>query len=154
MKARVAGIAGSVLALTVIGGFAAASTFQPVADVSTPTVTATSTPTETTTVEPVVVPTTEAPVVKAPAPVESTQAPVQVAPTSEAPVAKAPAPAPAPVVRATVSAPRAAGTYPDGSPFKYDSLGRLIQPDVAPAPGMYGNAPQGVLGGPTPTPTP
>jgi hypothetical protein len=28
MKARVAGIAGSVLALTVIGGFAAASTFQ------------------------------------------------------------------------------------------------------------------------------
>jgi len=153
MKARVAGIAGSVLALTVIGGFAAASTFQPVADVSTPTVTATSTPTETTTVEPVVVPTTEAPVVKAPAPVESTQAPVQVAPTSEAPVAVK-SPAPAPVVRATVSAPRAAGTYPDGSPFKYDSLGRLIQPDVAPAPGMYGDAPQGVLGGPIPTSTP
>ena len=74
MKARVAGIAGSVLALTVIGGFAAASTFQPVADVSTPTATATSTPTETATVEPVVVPTTEAP-----APVESTQAPAPVA---------------------------------------------------------------------------
>jgi len=154
MKARVAGIAGSVLALTVIGGFAAASTFQPVADVSTPTVTATSTPTETTTVEPVVVPTTEAPVVKAPAPVESTTAPAPVvAPTSEAPVAVK-SPAPAPVVRATVSAPRAAGTYPDGSPFKYDSLGRLIQPDVAPAPGMYGDAPQGVLGGPIPTSTP
>jgi hypothetical protein len=96
---------------------------------------------------------TVAPTTVAPAPVESTTtaAPV-VAPTSEAPVAvKSPAPAP---VRATVSAPRAAGTYPDGSPFKYDSLGRLIQPDVAPAPGMYGSAPQGVLGGPTPTPTP
>ena len=151
MKARVAGIAGSVLALTVIGGFAAASTFQSVPDpapVTVQTVEPTVAPTvEPTTVEPVAVPTTEAP-----APVESTQAPVQAAPTSEAPVAKSPAPAP--VVRATVSAPRAAGTYPDGSPFKYDSLGRLIQPDVAPAPGMYGNAPQGVLGGPTPTPTP
>ena len=105
------------------------------------------------TVAPVVVPTTQAPATEAPAPVESTQAPVQAAPTSEAPVAVK-APAPAPVVKATVSAPRAAGTYPDGSPFKYDSLGRLIQPDVAPAPGMYGSAPQGVLGGPTPTPTP
>ena len=98
---------------------------------------------------------TVAPTTVVPAPVESTTAPAPVvAPTTEAPVAKSPAPAPAPVVRATVSAPRAAGTYPDGSPFKYDSLGRLIQPDVAPAPGMYGNAPQGVLGGPTPTPTP
>jgi len=148
MKARVAGIAGSLLALTVIGGFAAASTFQS-APVVAPVVVATVEPTETATIEPVVVPTTVAPV-----PVESTTAPAPVvAPTSEAPVAVK-SPAPAPVVRATVSAPRAAGTYPDGSPFKYDSLGRLIEPDVAPAPGYLGNGVQSSgANQPTPTPT-
>jgi hypothetical protein len=101
MKARVAGIAGSVLALTVIGGFAAASTFQS-APAPAPVVVVTVAPTVVETVAPVVAPTTQAPVVKAPTPVESTQAPVQVAPTSEAPVAvKSPAPvkaAPAPPV--------------------------------------------------------
>ena len=143
MKARVAGIAGSVLALTVIGGFAAASTFQSAPAPQSVVVT----PTETATVEPVAVPTTQAPVVKAPAPVESTQAPVQVAPTSEAPVAvKSPAPAPAPVEAATAPAFKqpgvgatkppggwstVAGKYPDGTPLQYDVIGNVI-PFVAP----------------------
>ena len=88
MKARVAGIAGSVLALTVIGGFAAASTFQsaPVAPA------AVVQPAVVETVAPAVVPTTVAP-----APVESTQAPAPVA-TSAPEVVVPKAVEPAPVV--------------------------------------------------------
>jgi len=95
MKARVAGIAGSVLALTVIGGFAAASTFQSAPVAPVPVVQ----PAVVATVAPAVAPTTAAPVVVAPVPVESTQAPVVVAPKSKVvTVPKAVQPAPAATV--------------------------------------------------------
>ena len=123
MKARVAGVAGSVLALTVIGGFAAASTFQsaPVAPVRVvqPAVVATVAPVAVVqpavvaTVAPVVAPTTQAPVVVAPAPVVSTQAPVVVAPkpkvvTVPKVVASAPAPAWTPPVQTPGKGPNLA----------------------------------------------
>ena len=110
MKARVAGIAGSVLALTVIGGFAAASTFQSVAPAAPAAVVQ---PAVVETVAPVVAPTTQAPVVVAPAPVVSTQAPVVVAPkpkvvTVPKVVASAPAPAWTPPVQTPGKGPNLA----------------------------------------------
>ena len=98
MKARVAGIAGSVIALTVIGGFAAASTFQSVP--VRPSVEFVQ-PAAVETVVPTVAPTTVAPTTAAPAPVESTQAPVVVATSApEVIVPKVVEPAPAPEVPA------------------------------------------------------
>jgi hypothetical protein len=136
MKARVAGIAGSVLALTVIGGFAAASTFQsaPAAPVRVVQ------PAVVETAAVAVAPTTQAPVVAAPAPVVSTQAPVVVAPkpkvvavpkvVQSAPVVAAPAPAfKQPGIGATKPPggwSTAAGTYPDGTPLQYDAAGNVI----------------------------
>ena len=134
MKARVAGIAGSVLALTVIGGFAAASTFQPVAPV--PVVQ----PAVVETVAPVVAPTTAAPVVAAPAPVESTQAPVVVAPEKVVVVPKVVQPAaPAPVAPDVQANPN----------LPHDAAGNVIIPTVT----MGGPQSDG-HGNPIPTPTP
>jgi len=102
MNARVAGVAGSALALVVVGGFAAASTFQ-----SAPAPLRVVQPAVVETVAPVVVPTTAAPVVVAPVPVESTQAPVVVAPKLKVvtvPKAAAPA-APAPGLNAKGEVP-------------------------------------------------
>jgi periplasmic protein TonB len=100
MKARLIGVAGSVLALSVVGGFAAASTMQTapaVVQVVQPAVVATVAPT----VAPVVVPTTQAPAAVESAPVA---APV-VAPKPEVVVPKAAAPAPKAAVAPAESAP-------------------------------------------------
>jgi len=136
MKARVAGVAGSVLALTVIGGFAAASTFQ---SDPAPVTVQTVQPTDTATVDPTVAPTdtaTVAPVVAqttvAPAPVESAAAPAPVvAPTSEAIVPapiKSPAPAPAVATQRADQGndPAFTGLYADGTPVKKDANGDVI----------------------------
>ena len=135
MKARVAGIAGSVLALTVIGGFAAASTFAPVAPA--PVVQ----PAVVETVAPVVAPTTAAPVIVAPAPVESTQAPVVVAPKKAVTVPKVVAPAaPAPVPADVQNNPN----------LPHDANGNVVLPPV-----VHGDAPQiDGHGVPIPTPSP
>jgi len=135
MKARVAGIAGSVLALTVIGGFAAASTFQsaPVAPA------AVVQPAVVETVAPAVVPTTVAP-----APVESTQAPVVVAPKKVVAVPKVVAPEP--IVSQT-----APGTYQDGTPVVRGSNGDVVlKPLPDPGSGNTGNTAEAVAGA-TPT---
>ena len=133
MKARVAGIAGSVLALTVIGGFAAASTFQsaPAAPVRVVQ------PVVVDTVAPTVAP-VAAPVVKAPAPVVSTQAPVVVAPKKVVTVPKVVAPVePAPVV----------APAPSGGPTAPDAAWEKAQD--GPPGGFIGGATQ-----PAPTPSP
>ena len=130
MKARVAGIAGSVLALTVIGGFAAASTFQSVAPA------AVVQPAAVVTVAPVVVPTTQAPVVAAPAPVVSTQAPVVVAPKPKVVT----------VPKAVAPAPKAA----EGSPVAPSA----VNDGVNKKKGTGGSPEGGIIGDPRATPTP
>lgn len=144
MKARVAGIAGSVLALTVIGGFAAASTFQP-SQAPAPVrvvVPAVVQPVTVATVAPTVAPTTAAPVVKAPAPVQSTQAPAPVAaPKKVVVVPKAVQPAaPAPVPADVQNNPN----------LPHDANGNVILPPVRPATGPQIDG----HGVPIPTPTP
>jgi len=132
MKARVAGIAGSVLALTVIGGFAAASTFQ-----SAPAAPAAVVqPAAVETVAPVVAPTTQAPVVVAPAPVESTQAPVVVAPKPKVvavPKVVEPAPVVAPAPSGGPTAPDAAWEKAQDSP-PGGFIGGATQPAPTPSP--------------------
>ena len=131
MKARVAGIAGSVLALTVIGGFAAASTFQSAPAAPVPVVQ----PAAVETVAPVVAPTTAAPVVAAPAPVESTQAPVVVAPKKVVTVPKVvePAPVVAPAPSGGPTAPDAAWEKAQDSP-PGGFIGGATQPAPTPSP--------------------
>jgi len=140
MKARVAGIAGSVLALTVIGGFAVASTFQSVPAAPAAVVQPAAVETVEPTVAPVVAPTTAAPVVEAPAPVESTQAPVVVAPEKVVVVPKVVQPAaPAPVAPDVQANPN----------LPHDAAGNVIIPTVT----MGGPQSDG-HGNPIPTPTP